>query len=91
MPMPNPPFPARPTSTGAVAGARRGRSRRQVVEGKQPAARRAVLAVATYPRDPGSGDDGHRLCRKRLEDRIYEATPGTLAALVDERRDLDRC
>ena len=27
---------------------------------------------------------------KRLEDRIYEATPGTLAALVDERRDLDR-
>lgn len=26
---------------------------------------------------------------KRLEDRIYEATPGTLAALVDERRDLD--
>jgi len=27
---------------------------------------------------------------KRLEDRIYGATPGTLAALVDERRDLDR-
>ncbi len=27
---------------------------------------------------------------KRLEDRIYEATPGTLAAQVDERRDLDR-
>ncbi len=27
---------------------------------------------------------------KRLEDRIYDATPGTLAALVDERRDLDR-
>ncbi|HEL3757957.1 TPA: histidine phosphatase family protein [Stenotrophomonas maltophilia] len=27
---------------------------------------------------------------KRLEDRIYEATPGTLAALVDDRRDLDR-
>ena len=27
---------------------------------------------------------------KRLEDRIYEATPGTLAALVDERRDMDR-
>ncbi|TFZ47908.1 histidine phosphatase family protein [Stenotrophomonas maltophilia] len=27
---------------------------------------------------------------KRLEDRIYEATPGTLAMLVDERRDLDR-
>lgn len=27
---------------------------------------------------------------KLLEDRIYEATPGTLAALVDERRDLDR-
>ena len=27
---------------------------------------------------------------KRLGDRIYEATPGTLAALVDERRDLDR-
>lgn len=27
---------------------------------------------------------------KRLEDPIYEATPGTLAALVDERRDLDR-
>ncbi|WP_303637439.1 MULTISPECIES: SixA phosphatase family protein [Stenotrophomonas] len=27
---------------------------------------------------------------KRLEDRIYEATPGTLAALVDERRELDR-
>ncbi|PJL60849.1 SixA phosphatase family protein [Stenotrophomonas maltophilia] len=27
---------------------------------------------------------------KRLEDHIYEATPGTLAALVDERRDLDR-
>lgn len=27
---------------------------------------------------------------KRLEDRIYEATPGTLATLVDERRDLDR-
>lgn len=27
---------------------------------------------------------------KRLEDRIYEATPGTLATLVDERRDMDR-
>ena len=27
---------------------------------------------------------------KRLEDRISEAAPGTLAALVDERRDLDR-
>ncbi|KAG1275828.1 hypothetical protein G6F64_014848 [Rhizopus arrhizus] len=27
---------------------------------------------------------------KRLEDRSYDATPGTLAALVDDRRDLDR-
>ena len=28
---------------------------------------------------------------KRPEDRIYEATPGTLAALVDERRDWTGC
>ncbi|KAF1013352.1 MAG: hypothetical protein GAK31_03501 [Stenotrophomonas maltophilia] len=27
---------------------------------------------------------------KRLEDRIFEAAPGTLAALIDERRDLER-
>jgi len=26
----------------------------------------------------------------RLDERIFEATPGTLAALVDERRDIDR-
>lgn len=27
---------------------------------------------------------------KRLDDGIYEATPGALAALVDDRRDVDR-
>lgn len=27
---------------------------------------------------------------KRLEDRIFDATPGTLVELVDERRDIDR-
>lgn len=91
--MPNRPPPARPTSIG--------RCRRSVWPKPRPCgkwlkdnnllpdcvlcspARRtretleAVLAAIGY-------------VEKRLEDRIYEATPGTLAALVDERRDLDR-
>jgi len=37
----------------------------------------AVMAITGY-------------VEKRLEDRIYEATPGTLMSLVDDRREVER-
>jgi len=69
-----------------------------VAEGEQPAAEENNLLPDCVLCSPARrtretleavlGTIGY--VEKRLEDRIYEATPGTLAALVDDRRDLDR-